>query len=64
MTRSEFRSLPVVPKLSVRLPTRRSKTIDELQRGHQVAAIGVPPIVSFTISCQIMMRSGYALASP
>ena len=54
MTRSELRSLPVVPKLKVRPGIRRSKTTEELQSGHHVTAIGVPPTVSLTISCQIM----------
>jgi len=63
MTRSELRSFPVVPKLNVRPPTRRSNATEELHNGHQVTAMGVPPTVSLTISCQIRMRRGKARAS-
>ena len=58
ITRSELRSLPVVPKVRIRPAARRSNTTEELHSGHQVIAMGIPPTVSFTISCQIMIRSG------
>src|ERR671922_2475519 len=58
MTRSERRRLPVEPKVKVRPATRGSKTSDELQSGQYVTAIGWPPSLSLTISCQTRICTG------
>lgn len=58
ITRSEKRSLPVVPKSSARSPTRRSNTIDALHSGQKVTATGTPSTLSFTISWYMRICSG------
>lgn len=56
--RLDSNNSPLTPKLSVAPPTRRSNTIPESQSGQKVTAIGVSPIVSFTISCQTRILYG------
>ena len=63
MTRSESRTLPVVPNKSVRPGTRRSNAIATLHNGQKVTATGIPPMRSLTISFQIRICSGYARTS-
>ena len=58
ITRSELRRLPVVPNVSSRPSTRRSKTSDELHRGQNVTAIGCPPKSSLTTSCHAGVPTG------
>jgi len=58
MTRSELRSLPVVPKSSTRPSSRRSNTTAVLHSGQKVTVTGTPPIESLTISCQIRIFNG------
>ena len=63
ITRSECRSLPVVPKVRrTDAPsgpvTCAAKTMAALHSGQKVTATGVPPTVSLTISCQVRTRSG------
>ena len=53
MIMSELRSLPDTPKLNTCPFTRRSKVIPELHNGQKVTATGIPPTVSFTISCHV-----------
>ena len=50
---SEFLNLPDVPKSKISSSNLLSKTIDALHKGQYVTVTGIPPISSFTISCQV-----------
>ena len=57
-------SSPLVPKRYSSVPSRPSYRIALPHSVQYASDTGTPPIVSFTISCQAMIRIGSARTSP